>query len=83
MIAGANWGTDPASGKEVRGKGPQEEFYNCADVRIGGPIPESLMSNLYFAPPDPLIYTKTKTKIDPTAIERPTRRRKTLAKGKH
>ena len=48
-------------------------------MRIGGPIPESLMSNLYFAPPDPQIYTKTK--IDPTTIERPTRRRKTLAKG--
>ena len=56
------------------GEGLQEEFYNCADVRIGGPIPQSVRSNLYFAPPDP--------QIDVVAIEKPTERKKTLAKGK-
>ena len=56
------------------GVGPQEEFYNCADIRIGGPVPKSLKKNVYFAPPDP--------KDDLIVIDKPTVRRKALANEK-
>ena len=36
VFAGNNWGTDPKTGKGCVGCGPQEEFYGCSDVAIGG-----------------------------------------------
>ena len=66
------WGTDPAMGREGMGVGPQEEIYNCADIRIGGPVPDPLKQNIYFAPPAP--------KEKNVAVEKPTDRRKARAK---
>ena len=54
------------------GVGPQEEFYNCADIRIGGKVPEALKHNMYFAPPDPVENI--------VVVEKPTVRRKSIAK---
>lgn len=39
-VAGNNWGTDP-DGTSGLGKGPQEEYHNCADIKIvntGSPL---------------------------------------------
>ncbi|KAH3882761.1 uncharacterized protein LOC127878063 [Dreissena polymorpha] len=47
-----SWGEDPESKKEGLGFGPQEEFYNCADIRIGGEIPSSVRANPFFSPQD-------------------------------
>ena len=35
--AGNNWGTDPETGNQGLGYGPQETFVNCADIAIEGP----------------------------------------------
>ena len=73
-FTGFSWGTDPNSGKEGMGNGPQEEFYNCADIQIGGKIPEPLASNVYFAPLDQPDVTVN--------VDKPTIRRKLIAEGK-
>ena len=65
------WGTDLELGREGMGVGPQEELYNCADIRIGGPVPESLKRNIYFAPPAP--------RENNIAVDKPTDRRKVQA----
>lgn len=46
-----SWGTDPITLRQGLGYGPQEEFYNCADIRIGGEVPKSVKNNPFFAPP--------------------------------
>ena len=56
------------------GEGPQEEFYNCADIRIGGKVPKTLTKNVYFAPPDPMDST--------VVVDKPTIRRKLIAEEK-
>lgn len=50
-----SWGTDPVTQKQGLGFGPQEEFRNCADVRIGGAVPKSVRENPFFAPPDQML----------------------------
>ncbi|KAL4216325.1 hypothetical protein ACF0H5_024052 [Mactra antiquata] len=45
-----SWGHDPKTKKEGLGLGVQEEFRNCADIRIGGEIPESVRTNPFFGP---------------------------------
>lgn len=46
-----SWGEDVVTGTQGIGLGPQEDFYNCADIRIGGPVPDSVKNNPFFAPP--------------------------------
>ncbi|KAK3595469.1 hypothetical protein CHS0354_003458 [Potamilus streckersoni] len=41
---GNSWGVNP-DGKQCIGCGLQEQFQNCADIRIGGSIPEPMQSN--------------------------------------
>ncbi|KAL3885416.1 hypothetical protein ACJMK2_025479 [Sinanodonta woodiana] len=41
---GNSWGVNP-DGRQCIGCGLQEQFQNCADIRIGGSIPESMKSN--------------------------------------
>jgi len=52
-ITANSWGEDLASGQSGIGVGPQEDFYNCADIRIGGAIPDSVQTNAFFAPVGP------------------------------
>ena len=33
-ITGNRWGTDPDTGEECVGCGPQEQFYGCSDIAI-------------------------------------------------
>lgn len=65
-----SWGTDPNTQEQGLGFGPQEEFRNCADIRIGGPVPKSVRDNPFFAPPD---------QSETSSIDRPTEQRKKLA----
>ncbi|XP_045183890.2 uncharacterized protein LOC123542238 [Mercenaria mercenaria] len=65
-----SWGTDPVTKEQGLGMGPQEEFRNCADIRIGGTIPNSVRDNPFFAPPDAR---------PGSAIDKPTDQRKRLA----
>ncbi|XP_060596752.1 uncharacterized protein LOC132750734 [Ruditapes philippinarum] len=65
-----SWGTDPITNEQGIGLGPQEEFRNCADIRIGGEIPKSVRDNPFFAPPDAR---------SASAIDKPTDQRKRLS----
>ena len=68
VLAGNTWDKDDNSGVFCLGCGPQEEFYNCADIEI---LPDKAMKS----------KVQSKTKLNEAFVERQYKRSKTEVKS--
>lgn len=62
FVAGTNWGRCP-DGLYKTGCGPQEEYYNCADIAI---VPASDLEYKHFFPILPNIPSEEQNRISPS-----------------
>ena len=68
VLAGNTWDKDDNSGVFCLGCGPQEEFYNCADIEI---LPDKAMKS----------KVQSKTKLNEAIVERQDKTSKTELKS--